>query len=116
MTTQKILTKHPLGKSGKNIDRRKYDTLRNAILSALRKNDLTHTELFSRINTTLKGKLSGDINWYGETVKLDLEARKLIERTASKPQKYHLISVGSPMTTNERQNYGVKQIAELFPP
>jgi hypothetical protein len=96
MTTEKILTKHPLGKSGKNIDRRKYDTLAKAILSALRKNDLTHTELFSRINTTLKGKFSGDINWYGETVKLDLEARKLIERTASKPQKYRLTSVGSP--------------------
>src|SRR4051812_28494808 len=115
MTTEKILTKHPLGKSGKNIDRTKYDTLRNAILSALRKNDLTHSELFSRINMTLKGKFSGDINWYGETVKLDLEARKLIERTASKPQKYQLIR-GTTMTTNERQNYGVKQIAELFSP
>ena len=34
---EKILTKHPLGKSGKNIDRKKYDTLRKAILSALRK-------------------------------------------------------------------------------
>ena len=47
MTAEKILTKHPLGKSGKNIDRKKYDTLKKAILSALRKNDLTHTELFS---------------------------------------------------------------------
>ena len=50
MTAEKILTKHPLGKSGKNIDRKKYDTLKKAILSALRKNDLTHTELFSRLN------------------------------------------------------------------
>jgi hypothetical protein len=49
MTAGKILTKHPLGKSGKNIDRKKYDALRKAILSALRKNDLTHTELFSRL-------------------------------------------------------------------
>src|SRR5689334_552055 len=92
MTTEKILTKHPLGKSGKNIDRKKYDTLRNAILSALQNNDLTHTELVSRINKNLKGKFSGNINWYGETVKLDLEARKLIERSASKPQKYRLTS------------------------
>jgi len=32
MTNEKILTKHPLGKSGKNIDRKKYDTLKKAIL------------------------------------------------------------------------------------
>jgi hypothetical protein len=55
MAADKILTKHPLGKSGKNIDRKKYDTLKKAILSALRKNDLTHTELFSRLNKSLKG-------------------------------------------------------------
>jgi hypothetical protein len=92
MTSNKILTKHPLGKNGKNIDSKKYDTLRKAIVSALRKDDLTHTELFSRINTSLKSKFSGNISWYGETVKLDLEAKKIIERTASKPQKYRLKS------------------------
>ena len=92
MTTEKILTKHPLGKSGRNIERTKYDMLKKAILSALRKNDLTHTELFSCLNKNLKGKLSGNISWYGETVKLDLEAKKIIERTASKPQKYRLKS------------------------
>jgi hypothetical protein len=90
MTSKKILTKHPLGKSGRNIDRKKYDTLKKAILSALRKNELTHTELFSRINKSLKDKFSGNISWYGETVKLDLEAKKMIERTSSKPQKYRL--------------------------
>ncbi|MGC1322823.1 MAG: hypothetical protein WA849_11625 [Candidatus Udaeobacter sp.] len=91
MTAGKILTKHPMGKSGKNIDR-KYDTLKKAILLALRKNDLTHTELFSRLNKSLTGRFSANISWYGEAVKLDLEARKIIERTASKPQKYRLKS------------------------
>jgi len=52
---EKILTKHPLGKSGKNIDRDKYDTLKKAILSALGKNNLTHAELFSRLNKSLEG-------------------------------------------------------------
>jgi uncharacterized protein DUF6958 len=92
MTAEKILTEHPRGKSGKNIDRKKYDTLKNAILSALRKNELTHTDLFNRLNESLKGKFSGNISWYGETVKLDLEAKKIIERTASKPQRYRLKS------------------------
>ena len=90
MTAQKILTKHPLGKTGRNIDRDKYETLKKAIVSALRKNDLTHTELFNRLNQSLKAKFVGNISWYGETVKLDLEARKMIERTSSKPQKYRL--------------------------
>ena len=90
MAEEKILTKHPLGKSGKNIDRKKYDTLNRAILSALRKHELTHTELFSSLNRSLTDKFSGNISWYGETVKLDLEARKMIERTSSKPQKYRL--------------------------
>ena len=90
MIAEKIVTKHPLGKTGRNIDKEKYDTLKKAILSALRKNELTHTELFRCLNKELKGKFSGNISWYGETVKLDLEARKMIERTASKPQKYRL--------------------------
>ena len=68
-------------KAGRISTEQKYDTLKKAILSALRKNDLTHTELFSRLNKSLKGKFSGNISWYGETVKLDLEARKIIERT-----------------------------------
>jgi hypothetical protein len=90
MAEEKILTKHPLGKSGKNITKQNYETLKRAILAALRRNELTHTELFRRLNRSLKGKFPGNISWYGETVKLDLEARKLIERTSSKPQKYRL--------------------------
>ncbi len=90
MTEEKILTKHPLGKSGKNISKQNYETLKKAILSALRNKELTHTELFNQLNKNLKSKFSGNISWYGETVKLDLEARKMIERTSSKPQKYRL--------------------------
>ncbi len=90
MTEEKILTKHPLGKSGKNISKQKYETLKNAILSALRNKELTHTELFNNLNKSLKSKFSGNISWYAETVKLDLEARKIVQRTSAKPQKYRL--------------------------
>jgi hypothetical protein len=90
MAEEKILTKHPLGRSGKNISKQKYDALKGAILSALKNKELTHTELFDHLNKSLKGQFSGNISWYGETVKLDLEARKIIERTVSKPQKYRL--------------------------
>ena len=91
MPAKKILTKHPLGKTGRNIDRDKYDTLKQAILTAVTRKELTHTELFERVNKTLRGKFSGNINWYAETVKLDLEARKIIERTSAKPPKYRPI-------------------------
>lgn len=90
MIEEKILTKHPLGKSGKNISKQHYETLKQAILSALEDNELTHTELFDQLNKSLKDTFSGNISWYAETVKLDLEARKIIERTTSKPQKYRI--------------------------
>lgn len=89
-TEVKILTKHPEGKSGKNVSRQTYGLFKQAILSAVRGKELTHTELMSRLNKTLKSKFSGNISWYGETIKLDLEARKLIERSGSNPQKYRL--------------------------
>jgi hypothetical protein len=92
MAGEKILTKHPLGKSGKNISKEKYETLKDAILSALKNAELTHAELFNQLNKRLENKFAGNISWYGETVKLDLEAGKIIERTPSKPQKYRLKS------------------------
>lgn len=88
MAEEKILTKHPLGKTGRSITRKNYETLKDAILSALRNKELTHTELFDELNKSLKNRFAGNISWYGETVKLDLEARNMIERTSSKPQKY----------------------------
>jgi hypothetical protein len=96
MAEEKILTKHPLGKSGKNIDRQKYETLKKAIELALRGKELTHAELFDRLNQSLNGNFSGNISWYAETVKLDLEARKIVQRTSSKPQKYRLKSNQRP--------------------
>jgi len=91
ITEEKILTKHPLGKSGKNIVRKEYDTIKKGILTVLGRSELTHTELMNRLNKNLKGKFSKNASWYGETVKLDLEARKIIKRTDSKPQKYKVL-------------------------
>ncbi len=90
MSDEKILTKHPQGKSGKNIDKKKYDAMSRAIGSVLRGKELTHTELMARVDEKLEGKFDGNIGWYAETVKLDLEARRVIERTASRPQRYRL--------------------------
>jgi hypothetical protein len=90
MAEEKIRTKHPLGKTGRNISREKYEMIKSAILAALKNKELTHTELFDELRRHLKSKFAGNVSWYGETVKLDLEARKTIERTASRPPKYRL--------------------------
>ena len=79
MSEQRILTKHPKGKSGKNVTEQNYETLKKAFLSTLRNKELTHTELFDELERRLRPTFSGNISWYGETVKLDLEARKIIE-------------------------------------
>lgn len=88
MADDKILTKHPQGKSGRRISKHDYDMVKQAILAVLRGQELTHTELMDRVNGALEGKFAGNISWYAETVKLDLEARKSIERTSSRPQRY----------------------------
>lgn len=90
MADEKILTRHPQGKSGKNIDRSKYDAMVKAMRSVLGKRELTHGELMEQLEAALIGKFEGNIQWYAETVKLDLEARKVLERTATKPQRYRL--------------------------
>ena len=92
MAEEKILTRHPQRKTGRSISRQKYDAVKRAMLSALRGRELTHTELNRALVERLAGRFEGNVSWYGETVKLDLEARKVIERTASRPQRYRLKS------------------------
>jgi hypothetical protein len=90
MTEEKTITKHPLNKSSKSISKQKYDTIKDCIITALHDSELTHTELTNRVVEALTRKYDGNISWYTETVKLDLEAGKIITRTSSKPQKYKL--------------------------
>jgi hypothetical protein len=90
MTQEQVATKHPLGKSNKPVGKRDYETFKAAILAALRRGELTHTELLEELTKNLKGKFSGNVGWHVMVVKLDLEARKLIERTSTRPQKYRL--------------------------
>jgi hypothetical protein len=90
MSEEKILTQHPGGKTGRNIAKQSYDTVKAAILAALKNQELTHVELMDKVHQKLDGNFSGNISWYAETVKLDLEARKTIERTSDKPQKYRM--------------------------
>jgi len=88
-----IQTLHPdKTKTNKKISLEKYNTVKDTLLNILQSKELTHTELMEVLYQDLKKSFVGGIQWYGETVKLDLEARKIIERTSSKPEKYRLKS------------------------
>ena len=82
MDEEKILTLHPeAGKQGVNISRVKYEMIRRAITDAIRsQGTITFHGLVSLVEYNLRNRFEGSIPWYVTTVKLDLEARGVIER------------------------------------
>jgi hypothetical protein len=92
MSEEKIFTLHPEGKMGVNILKRRYDRLKDFIIltigqhGEIRFKDLTNLAVESLTET-----FDGKVNWYLVTVKLDLEARNIIERIpGTGPQKLRL--------------------------
>jgi hypothetical protein len=91
MKEEQIQTLHPLpGKTNKRIALNKYNDIKENLLKILAEKELTHTALMEELYSRVKDTFEGGVQWYGETVKLDLEARKIIERTDTKPEKYRL--------------------------
>ena len=91
MKTESIQTLHPdPTKKNKTIALSKYEVIKKELLAILSTGQYTHTELMETLYQHIKDTFEGGVQWYGETVKLDLEARFLIERTSDKPQKYKL--------------------------
>lgn len=90
--SERILTLHPAGKQGVNIDRAKYDLIRQAILDSLaQRGEIPFGELDAAVAASLAAPFDGSIGWYTTTVKLDLEARGLIERVPGRsPQVLRL--------------------------
>ena len=88
MKEEKIQLIHPAGKKLPQIDKRKYDKMRKAILDSLRQGPLTHKEMYHTIVEAFhkgKVKFEGAVEWYLEGVKLDLEAAKQIQRLNESP-------------------------------
>jgi hypothetical protein len=79
----KIQLLHPEGKNAFKIDAGKYEVMSNAISHCLIKQTLTHKEMLEAINAYFKKtkiEFYGSVEWYMESVKLDLEARKIVKR------------------------------------
>lgn len=92
MKPEQIQTLHPTpGKTNKKIALVKYEYIKANLLAVLQKGEYSHTELMEALYARVKDSFEGGVQWYGETVKLDLEARRIIERTKTKPEKYRII-------------------------
>ena len=78
---EKILTLHPDGKKGVNILKRKYKIISDFIVKTVKEcGEITYKELSELAVEQLSDSFDGKVVWYIVTVKLDLEARKIIER------------------------------------
>lgn len=91
---EKILTLHPVGKMGVNIVKARYDVVKDAIVKVIKKEgEVTFDKLTDKVEADLiKKKFDGRPLWYITTVKLDLEARKIIERVPRvSPQRLRMV-------------------------
>jgi hypothetical protein len=95
MADDRIQTEHPdPGKQGVKIQREKYNAIQAAILDALRMHgDMTFQELNKAVEARIGAHFEGSVAWYFTTVKLDLEAKGLIEQVGrASPQRIRLKS------------------------
>lgn len=81
----KVLALHPEGKQPTRIDRDKYEDMRRAMLAVIReagREGAGFSELPDAVLNQLDPEIfeGASVMWYVTTVKLDLEARGLIER------------------------------------
>ncbi len=89
-----IVTLHPQGKKGVNILKRRYDYIADFILNTLKnEKTISFEALCDKAEEEIADEFDGKILWYMVTVKLDLEARKLIQRIPkTSPHELRLIN------------------------
>lgn len=86
------------GSGGTRVDKDKYEVVKRAILAAVPKNreGILFKDLPRLVAERLPEKIGparGSVSWYTTTVKLDLEARGLIERIPkSSPQRLRRVT------------------------
>ena len=93
MAEEKILTLHPEGKTGVNILKKRYDVIKDFIVETLSEHhEISFEQLTDLAVEKLTETFDGKVLWYVVTVKLDLEARGLIERVPkASPQKLRMV-------------------------
>ncbi|MFW5691140.1 MAG: DUF6958 family protein [Chloroflexota bacterium] len=89
----KVTALHPDGKQPTRIDADKYITIRQAIIEGLRGHAaVALQDLTANIEDAISDDFEGSVRWYVTTVKLDLEARGMVERVPDvSPQHLRLV-------------------------
>ncbi|MEM6629272.1 MAG: hypothetical protein AAF694_06345 [Bacteroidota bacterium] len=92
-TEDRILTLHPQGKQGVNILTRRYELVKETLISLLQEHgEISYKEMNEMAEERLKGALDGSIPWYVVSVKLDLEARGIVSRIPkTSPHRLRLV-------------------------
>ncbi|QDU65695.1 DUF6958 family protein [Engelhardtia mirabilis] len=92
-TDDRILTLHPAGKQGVNIERSKYDLVRTALLRVVPRSadGVAFKELRTLVGPQLEAAgfpREASVSWYVTVVKQDLEARgEVVQVTDARPQR-----------------------------
>lgn len=78
---ERIMTLHPQGKKGVHILKRRYDVVKDFILKKVEEHgEITYQDVSDMAEEELAATFDGKVLWYVVSVKLDLEAREIIER------------------------------------
>jgi hypothetical protein len=90
---ERIRTLHPDGKTGVNIEISKYESIKQAILKRIEQHGIiSFKDLPTAVEANLEEPFDGSIGWYTVSVKLDLEARGVIERIPGRsPQRIRMV-------------------------
>jgi hypothetical protein len=90
---ERITTLHPERKKGVSIELHKYETIKQAILESFKQREVIPlTDLFTMVEEKLTEPFDGSVSWYTMSVKLDLEARGVLERVPKQtPQELRLV-------------------------
>jgi hypothetical protein len=92
MSTIQTLHSDPT-KRNKKILLDKYTFIKKHLIAILNNATPTHSQLMEELYKRTKDNFDGGVQWYGETVKLDLEARNIIVRSNTKPPRYKLVPI-----------------------
>ena len=100
---EKIKTLHPEGKQGVNISAEKYNQVKTKLIDIIqREGQISYQSLNKVAKKELSGTFQGSIPWYVVTVKLDLEARGIIERLPGKGP--HILKIANSEKYNDFKN------------
>ncbi len=93
---ERIMTLHPARKKGVNILKWKYDVIKTHILKIMEtEGEIAYEDLSDKMVAQLQDSFEGKVIWYTVSVKLDLEARGIIERIPkTSPHRLRLVLSG----------------------